>query len=45
MTLKGHEKFGQRLNCVFQISLPKIGEFLSSRLERAIFLNLLVSFV
>ena len=37
MTLKGHEKFGQRLNCGFQISPPKIGEFLSSRQEAWIF--------
>ena len=29
MTLNGHEKFGQKLNCGFQIRPPKIGDSVS----------------
>ena len=45
LTLKGHEKFGQKQSRRFQISQNKIGEFLSSRREKSSFQILLVCFV
>ena len=41
-TLKGHQKFGQKLNCGFQTSSPNIGECLSSRREGSNFQILFV---